>query len=67
MSHIKKYNDFSKVNERAVIIKSGQHYLVDEVKGIYGMVKVYYNENGVLGAHDRHIPWEELDRLRSRF
>ena len=67
MTHIKKYNDFLKVNEKAIFIKAGQHYISDDVKGTHGMVKVYYNEHGILGPNDRHIPWDELVKLRNKF
>lgn len=63
---IMRYGEFAAVDERAVVIKSGQNYFVDEVKGPYGMVKVYFNKNGVLGANDRHIAWEELLKLHEK-
>lgn len=60
---IRKFSE-AKITEKAIYIKSGHAYECAEVEGKTGKVKVYFDKTGILGANDKHISWEEINRIQ---
>lgn len=60
---IRKFSE-KRISEKAIYLKAGHAYECTEVDGRNGKVKVYFDETGILGANDKHISWEEINRIQ---
>jgi hypothetical protein len=60
---MRKFSE-GKITEKALYIKSGHTYECVEVDGRTGKVKVFFDKTGILGANDKHISWDEIDRIQ---
>ena len=61
---MRKFSD-GRISERAIYLKGKHAYECAELDGDSGKIKVYYDKTGILGANDKHISWEEIEKIKN--